>query len=506
MPLDDLILGSAFAAVQVLYFLAFAVDAYFFTRPVNWVDTSEAAKRSIAHYPYIVLFYPVLREPEETMRTTFHSLARIDYPADRYSVIAIPNDNDVETVAALKRLQRDFPFVRVIEVPPTTHSSWSKVWVAWERTPKAYWWHQGRRKRNRALPPKKTRQLVYAFYQVAAALAHKEDFLVNYIDADSCPPRDHFLAAAIGMRDYDVLQAQNVAGNLNDTLAASWHAFDHMAWDGSKYPHLSAGGTHPYWVLGKGLFFRASDLIRLGGFHPWLTIEDPEVGMRFWVNGKRLGIIAGSLIEEVPSTFAHGITQRKRWVAGFFQSLGTPLRAMGMRPRDRFKAWLNFLPCLSLWLNAVGVPVGLWALWRWYDGSSPLPLWLAPLVAINVYFFALSLTMLYIRTWQRTALVLDGFWARVWYMLRVNPLFVMIWWVVWLIPLAIGFKMYLRDEGLVWERTEKSDANNELVRTGVAAAREPAARPPRDAALPPAVAGAAGPSPIPSLSRNSANV
>lgn len=485
MPLDDLILSSVFVAVQGLYFLTFAVDAYLFSRPVNWVDTSDRAKRSITHYPYIVLFYPVLREPEETMRTTFHSLARLDYPADRYSVIAIPNADDVETVAALKGLRRDFPFVQVIEVPPTSHSSWGKVWVAWERTPKAYWWHRGRRMRNRALPPKKTRQLVYAFYQVAAALAHKEDFLVNYIDADSCPPRDHFLAAAIGMRDYDVLQAQNVAGNLNDTLAASWHAFDHMAWDGSKYPHLSADGRHPYWVLGKGLFFRASDLIKLGGFHPWLTIEDPEVGMRFWVNGKRLGIIAGSLIEEVPSTFAHGITQRKRWVAGFFQSLGTPLAAMGMKPRDRLKAWLNFLPCLSLWLNAVGAPIGVWALWRWYEETSPLTLWLLPLVAINLACFLLSMTVLYIRTWRRTALVLDSVWARLWYMARVNPVFIMVWWVVWLIPLAIGFKMYLRDEGLVWERTEKSDANNELVRADHAAP----ALPPADTAAVPSLSG-----------------
>ena len=488
MPLDDVVMTGLFVAIQTLYLLAFGVDFYFFTRPVNRVEITAAAKRSITHYPYIVLFYPVLHEPEETMRTTFHSLARLDYPRDRYSVIAIPNDDDADTIAALERLQREFPFVRRIEVPPTTHSSWGKVWVAWERTPKAYWWHQGRRQRNRALPPKKTRQLVYAFYQVAAGLAREEDFLVNYIDADSCPPRDHFLAAAIGMRDYDVLQAQNVAGNLNDTLAASWHAFDHMAWDGYKYPHLSADGRHPYWVLGKGLFFRASDLMRLGGFHPWLTIEDPEVGMRFWVNGKRLGIISGSLIEEVPSTFAHGITQRKRWVAGFFQSLGTPLRAMGMKPRDRLKAWLNFLPCLSLWLNAVGVPVGIWALWRWHEETSPLPLWFVPLVVVNLFCFALSMTALYVVIWRRTALVLDSVPGRLWYMLRVNPLFVLVWWVVWLIPLAIGFKMYLRDEGLVWERTEKSDANNDLVRNVADAA------------------GGAVPSLSPSLSRNSANV
>ena len=477
MTVADHVLIGLFATTQILYFLSFAVDGYFFTRPVNWVDTSDEAKRSITHYPYIVLFYPVLRELEETMRTTFISLSQLEYPRDRFTVIAIPNDNDVETVASLKRLQTEFPFVRIIEVPPTTHSSWNKVWIAWEKTPKAYWWHQGRRRHVRALPPKKTRQLIYAYYQVAAALLHREDFLVNYIDADSCPPRDHFLAAAIGMRDYDVLQAQNVAGNLNDTLAASWHAFDHMAWDGSKYPHLSADGKHPYWVLGKGLFFRASDLMKLCCFHPWLTIEDPEVGMRFWVNGKKLGVISGSLVEEVPSTFAHGITQRKRWVAGFFQSLGSPLRAMGMRRRDRVKAWLNFLPCMSLWLNALGLPIGIWALWSWSGENSPLPLWFAPFVAINIYCFVVSMTVLYMRIWKRTELVLNGFWPRVWYMLRINPLFVLVWWVMWLIPLAIGLRMYLRDEGLVWERTEKTDANNELVRVGVAGPAEPAPAP-----------------------------
>jgi hypothetical protein len=40
----------------------------------------------------------------------------------------------------------------------------------------------------------------------------------------------------------------------------------------------------------------------------------------------------------------------------------------------------------------------------------------------------------------------------------------MIWWFLWIIPLTIGLRMYLRDEGLEWERTEKVDAKNALVR------------------------------------------
>ena len=48
-------------------------------------------------------------------------------------------------------------------------------------------------------------------------------------------------------------------------------------------------------------------------------------------------------------------------------------------------------------------------------------------------------------------------------MLRVNPLFQMVWWLVWLIPLWIGFRMYLKEGGLVWHRTPKIDANHDLI-------------------------------------------
>ena len=54
---------------------------------------------------------------------------------------------------------------------------------------------------------------------------------------------------------------------------------------------------------------------------------------------------------------------------------------------------------------------------------------------------------------------------RVWYMLRVNPVFALIWWFLWIVPLAIGYRMYVLDEGLAWQRTEKIDANKMLIRT-----------------------------------------
>jgi hypothetical protein len=204
-------------------------------------------------------------------------------------------------------------------------------------------------------------------------------------------------------------------------------------------------------------------LAALGGFHPWLTIEDPEVGMRFWANAKRLGIIANPLVEEVPTTFTHGVIQRKRWVAGFFQSLASPLREIGLTPVQRARAWLNFLPCLSMSANSIGLPMGLWAIWQWRIESDLLPHWLVYLCAGNVACLAVLMTSQYQSTWRRTALVLDTRRARLQYLLRVNPVFLMGWWLFWIIPLALGFIMYLRDSGLVWERTVKINANNDLI-------------------------------------------
>jgi cellulose synthase/poly-beta-1,6-N-acetylglucosamine synthase-like glycosyltransferase len=481
-----LVAELAFVGVSFHFLLGFAIDAFWFCMPARMVDMQRVDMLDPllqSDWPYIVLYYPVLNEDERTMDTTFASLAEMEYPKHRYRVVAIPNANDTKTVAALQRLQSKYHFVEMIQVPPTTDASWNTVWEAWDRTPKdrAYWWHKGKTARNRDLLPKKTRQLIYAFYNTHAEMAG-EDFLVNYIDADSCPPKDHFRAAAIGRKmGFDVMQAQNVAGNLlgnahkpGDSFlrrffrrlggwAQTANSFDHMAWDGFKYKHQSNGVT-PFWVLGKGLFFSARDLFALGGFNPWITIEDPEVGMRLWKSGKRLGVIEGSLVEEVPDTFAKSITQRKRWVAGFWQSLTMPLSAMGFTWGEKFMAWLIFMPCLSLMFNGVAIPISLWQGYLFFTDQCTLPMWTVYLSTLNLGCLIVSLGFLYRNTWKRTRLVLDSFWDRAYYMLRINPVAIMLWWWFWIVPLTIGFYMFLTNGGKVWQRTEKLDKNHTLVR------------------------------------------
>lgn len=455
-----LVLLVFFAVTQVCYFGAMLVTVYFYSRPVDLVRPEDLPANQAA-YPPVILFYPVLRELEETMRTTFVAIDKIEYPRDRYRIVAIPNHDDHTTIAALRRLQASFPWLEVLTVPPTSHPSWNVVWDQWELNPKVYWWHAGKRAGVRDLPPKKTRQLVYAFYRLCPPGA--EDTLISYIDADSAPPPNYFLLGAAGAAKFDVVQLTNVAGNILSSWASTFHGFDHMCWDASMYTHMTAHGKHPFYVLGKGLFFRSSDLHAFGGFHPWLTIEDPEVGMRLWTNGRRLGVVNQPLIEEVPRTFRQGVTQRKRWVCGFFQSLGTPLVQMGMTARQRFRARLNLVPCLSLLINPLGLAVGIWILEQTIAGHHPEDLPLTALSVVNIVGAVVILTFNWVNACRVSGLVLSG--RERWrFALRVNPLFVMAYWLFWSVSLLIGIQMFLRDRGLVWERTEKVDANHDLVR------------------------------------------
>jgi len=455
----DAALLACFAVVQVLYSVGLFVTVWFFFQRTEYVPDGIQPTDQL---PDIILFYPVLHELEDTMRTTFTSIAATDYPRDRLRVISIPNHDDEQTLASLDRLMREFDFLEVMPVPATTDETWHTVWASWDVNDKAYWWHTGKRAGSTALPPKKTRQLIWAMYQLERDNA---DALLSYIDADSLVPTDYFQTAATGMRHFDVIQNTNITGNLLDHQASSMFALDHICWDATIYPHMTAGGKHPYYVLGKGLFYRFRDLVRVGGFHPWLTIEDPEVGMRLWTNGYRLGVVRSPLVEEVPATFGQGVTQRKRWVAGFFQSLASPLTLMGMPARKRFRARLNFVPTLSLLLNPIGWAIGAWAIYA--AVTSPEPVVTGPLLwlgVLNMVTAAALITYALVRAWQASRPVIPRKRDRLWYLVRVNPLFMLLYWLWWTVPLAIGFWMFLRDGGLVWERTQKVDANHELGR------------------------------------------
>ncbi len=453
-----------YVVAQILYFLMFVVIFYLLTRKVNWVSKDDPLPPA-DKTPMIIMAYPVLHEDEKTIHTAMLAMSKQDYPPDKFKVIAIPNYDDADTIAALQRVKMQFDFLEILEVPSVSDLSWAPVWNAWESNPKAYWWHKGATKGVKDLPPKKTRQLLYLLY--TAQQKYGADWVLNYIDADSIVPVTHFKSAAAGLQKYDILQSTDVVGNLMDTASTSVHGFDHLGWDAMLYPHMSANGKHPFYVLGKGVFYRARDLYDLGGFNPWIAIEDPEIGLRYWANGKKLGIIKEPLIEEVPQTFIpQGIVQRNRWMCGFFQTMASPLKEMGIKFWQRQLARLNLVPVMSFLINLIGIPSGVWAVYLFANGQNPYPLWAVILSIVNIVFYISLMTAIYVNSWKVTKPVLDGTGGRLSYFFTVNPFTLFIYWLLWLIPIAGGFFLWVTGQGKAWARTQKVDADRRFVETG----------------------------------------
>jgi cellulose synthase/poly-beta-1,6-N-acetylglucosamine synthase-like glycosyltransferase len=160
VSITAVVLTAVFVVTQALYLITLVHDLYMLARKVDWVELDEQAVRAAGPLPKVVLLYPVLREPPETMRTTFVGLDELEYERDRYRIVAIPNHDDHETIAALEGLQDEFGWLEILVVPPTTDPGWDAVWQSWERTEQAYWWHLAatcRRRRPASCSSRSTR-------------------------------------------------------------------------------------------------------------------------------------------------------------------------------------------------------------------------------------------------------------------------------------------------------------------------------------------------------------
>lgn len=453
------------AAILTMYLVSVAVTIWFYSLPVNYISRPSLAAADYHHadVPTVVLLYPVLNELKETMRSAFVAMEKAPYPDGKRRVIAIPNESDTQTTKSLESLKNEFAWLEIWPVPATTDPSWETVWNHWEANDGAYWWHTGKRAGERKLPAKKTRQLVWAMYTLANQTDASRTIL-SYTDADSLIPEDYWYSAAVGHNEYDVVQSINLTGNALATWAASFHAMDHIGWDATLYPHMTANGKHPFYVLGKGLFYKLDQLVEIGGFHPWLTIEDPEIGLRLWTRGKRMGMMHSPLVEEVPATWGNGFTQRKRWMAGFFQTQARPLRMMGMPLKHRIRARLNLVPVVSFLINPLALASAIASTTTYALTGNALPGWLNALSLVIV----LTAIPLLLYRWYRAWVLMEPIFdtrRRIRFILRVNPIFTIIYGFWWIGPIVRGLVMWLLDQGLVWERTKKVDANHELARS-----------------------------------------
>jgi ABC-type Fe3+ transport system permease subunit len=147
---------------------------------------------------------------------------------------------------------------------------------------------------------------------------------------------------------------------------------------------------------------------------------------------------------------------------GFFQTMNSSLKYIKLNFWQRQRARLNMVPVLSFLVNIIGLPTGAYALYRFIEGTGVFSLWIVVLSLINILLYVSFMTLLYRNVWRRTRYVLQKRRDRAFYLLRINPISLFVYWFLWCIPIIIGFSMFIADKGKSWARTHKVDANHEI--------------------------------------------
>ncbi len=280
-----------------------------------------AAPEDLPRYSILVALY---REANQA-GALVNALAALEWPADRREVFLVCEEDDAETVRAIRKLELPQGFQLVLCPPSRPRTK-----------PKAL---------NFALP-----------------LATGQ-YVVIY-DAEDRPhplqlreAHQRFSREGPGL---GCLQAPLSIHNGGDNWLTAMFAIEYETLFRGVLPVLEQfGGPLP--LGGTSNHFRTRVLRQAGEWDPWNVTEDADLGIRL----ARLGYACGTLTlptwEEAPSRTGTWLRQRTRWLKGWIQTIlvhsrnpGAMLREIGWRRMALFHLVLT-----SIVVSALSHPIFL---------------------------------------------------------------------------------------------------------------------------------------------------
>ncbi|MBI4770319.1 MAG: glycosyltransferase [Chloroflexi bacterium] len=274
--------------------------------------------------PFYTILVPLYKETEVLPRLVANLLA-LDYPQHKLEVLILLEPDDVETLAALNRM--DLPdHIRPLVTPP------SQV----KTKPRAC---------NIGLAPARG-QLVVICVQSR----------LNYFN-----PRQNLLTRLF-------------------TLEYSF-------WFDLFLPGLSVTGA-PIPLGGTSNHFKAQPLRKIGGWDSFNVAEDCDLGIRLAAAGFKTVTMNSTTWEEANSKVGNWIRQRSRWVKGYAQTylvhMRHPrrlLRALGLRRFLSFQLIVGGTPLTLLLAPVYWAMTALWVIKQ--------PSFIAALFPPQFYYFGL---------------------------------------------------------------------------------------------------------------------
>ncbi len=253
------------------------------TRLETDVTDEELAALDERTLPVYTVLVPLYREAGLVERLV-RDLEALDYPRTRLDVKLLCEEDDVETVEAIRALSLP-PHFHLVVVPDS-------------------------------LPKTKPKACNYGL-QLATGT-----YCVIY-DAEDRPDPDQLKKAVVAFRattdDVVCIQAKLNHYNQGQNLLTSWFAGEYSMQFELVLPAM--GDTDaPIPLGGTSNHFVTATLRDLGAWDPYNVTEDADLGVRLHREGFRTAMIDSTTLEEANSAVGNWVRQRSRWNKGYLQT------------------------------------------------------------------------------------------------------------------------------------------------------------------------------------------
>jgi cellulose synthase/poly-beta-1,6-N-acetylglucosamine synthase-like glycosyltransferase len=421
---------GVFVFTQALYLVVnLAVAGLLYVRGVNLVPEEAPSE-----YPPINVLLAIRGERREILEETISELFEQRYPEDLIHVYVVYEEDDAVVEGYADELADE-----------ASNRRRSVTSVGVDRESLRYYLQaDGRLNEGGRLPRSKAAALTYAF----ATLSFQPTDVMTVYDSDTKLPKDTFALAVRGLEEYDVVQAKQTVRNHASGWLPTLEAMGIAAWSHVIYASASKG---PYQLLGKGYFIEVGKLYAIGGWDADAMTEDMTLGVEAYLNGYELGVIDRYVQDLCPPKFRDWRKQKRRWVMGPYEHLLDER----LTRRDRLRFWTFTVANQMLSMtNVVGVPAGLFVLWRTLGGTPfVFPNALTVIVVVNFASWLYYSIRTYAAT--RAAVPLASRREKVRFYLLANPFTQVLYATIWIVPILGAMARFARDEEMDFEVTPK---------------------------------------------------
>lgn len=270
------------------------------------VTQDEVDALDDATLPTYTILVPLFREAA-VVPALVRGVHGLDYPRHKLDVRLLCEEEDEETIEAIRALNLPAHFHLVI-VPPS-------------------------------LPQTKPKACNYGLIQATGEIT-------VIFDAEDRPDPDQLKRVVAAFRkspdNVACIQAKLNYFNSEQNLLTRWFTTEYSMWFDLMLPGLDQAKA-PIPLGGTSNHFKTRELLELGAWDPYNVTEDADLGIRLYKAGLETAVIDSTTYEEANSDLANWIRQRSRWIKGYFQTYLVHMRNPAKLYRQMgFTGFLSF--------------------------------------------------------------------------------------------------------------------------------------------------------------------